>query len=147
MPYGKVGIFVRKFEAYVKVNTPKGKPKNKVLVESIAAVRLSSLKSFWTDAGGFPEGNNTPRWWEIWLRDATNPHDVAETFRECAEAAGVHVSSTELKFPERRVLLAHGTADQLVAIANLFDVLAELPGKDLGRRLRRAARKGTGDFD
>ncbi len=126
VPYGKVGIFVRKFEAYVKVNTPKGKPKNKVLVESIAAVRLSSLKSFWTDAGGFPEGNNTPRWWEIWLRDATNPHDVAETFRERAEAAGVHVSSTELKFPERRVLLAHGTADQLVAIANLFDVLAEL---------------------
>jgi len=126
VPDGKVGIFVRKFEAYANQNAPKsGKPKNRDLVESIAAVRLASLKSFWTDAGAFPTAAE-PIWWEVWLRDATNPHDVVQQFRERAQAAGVVVGPRELRFPERRVLLARATVEQLMEIENLFDLLAEL---------------------
>lgn len=126
VPDGKIDVFVRKFEAYAKENDKRsGKPKNKALVESISAVRLASLKSFWTDAGAFPE-TDQPLWWEVWLRDATNPHDVGQQFRERAEAVGVEVGPRELRFPERRVLLARATVQQLMEIENLFDLLAEL---------------------
>ena len=84
VPDGRVGIFVRKFEAYAREDHPQsGRPRHRTLVESISAVRVASLKSFWTDAGSFPESNE-PIWWEVWLREATNPHDVSEEFRQRA---------------------------------------------------------------
>lgn len=126
VPQGKVGIFVRKFEAYAKEDTKGGKPKNKTLVESIETVRLGVLESFWTDAGGFPETRDEPYWWEAWLPEATNPHDIAALFRERAQAAGIEVSSREIRFPERRVFLARATVNQWLAVDNLFDMLAEL---------------------
>lgn len=126
VPDGKVGIFVRKFETYAAHDAPRsGKPRHKTLVESINAVRLASLKSFWTDSGSFPETSD-PIWWEVWLRDATNPHDVSQEFRQRAQAAGVAVNPRELRFPERSVLIARATVEQLMQIGNLFDLLAEL---------------------
>lgn len=123
LPKGKEGLFIRKFEAYIK-QLP-GKPDNKELVASISRIRLATLKEFWMDAGPFPE-TAEPKWWEIWLRDITNPHDVADVFRERAQSAGVVVGPRELRFPERRVLLAFGTVEQLSQIENLFDLLAEI---------------------
>jgi len=126
VPEGKVGIFVRKIERYAKEDDSRsGKPKNKVLVESIQAIRLASLRSFWTDAGDFPD-TKEPTWWEIWLRRATNPHDAAEIFRERAQAAGIQVGQRTLRFPERFVVVACATVPQLLAIENLFDILAEV---------------------
>lgn len=126
IPEGKVGIFVRKFEAYATENNPRsGKPKNKSLVESISAIRLASLRSFWTDAGNFPETVNSV-WWEVWLRDSVGTQDPSQAFRQRAQAAGVIVSTREIRFPERRVLLTRATVDQLLGIGGLFDLLAEL---------------------
>jgi len=126
VPEGKVGIFVRKFEAYANENTKTGKPKNKDLAESITAIRLAALESFWTDAGAFPKETDKPFWWEVWLHEATNPHDVAAVFRERAQAAQIQVGSHEIHFPERCVLLARATVRQWTAFENLFDILAEL---------------------
>lgn len=71
VPDGKIGIFVRKFEAYAdpsKDSKPKNperpsKPRNNDLVASIGQVRLAALESFWTDAGAFPSdrGDRFPR--------------------------------------------------------------------------------------
>lgn len=126
VPDGKIGIFVRKFEAYARENDPRsGKPRNKTLVESINAVRLASLNAFWTDTGPFPK-TGAPIWWEVWLQDTTSPPDVAQEFRERARATGVDVGPRELRFPECRVLLARATISQLMEIESLFDLLAEL---------------------
>lgn len=131
VPAGKVRIFVRKFEDYVArdiVNERTGetKPKNKPLVESIRAIRLAALESFWTDAGRFPSETDEPQWWEVWLVEATNPHDVGDQFRGRAKAAGIQVGPREIRFPERRVLLARATVEQWTDFDNLFDMLAEL---------------------
>lgn len=128
VPDGKVGLFVRKFEAFADPtkDSKKGKPKNNDLVASIGQIRLAALESFWQDAGEFPTEKDQPLWWEVWLRDATNPHDVVDDFRQRAQAAGVLVSNRELRFPDRRVVLARATVTQLLAIENLFDILAEL---------------------
>jgi len=126
VPEGKVGLFVNKFEAYAREDTKKGKPKNRQLAESINHVRLAALESFWTDAGTFPENRDEQLHWEIWVREFTNPHDVSEEFRTEAESLGIEVSSREIRFPERRVLLARASVNQLARLARLFDILAEL---------------------
>lgn len=127
VPKGKVGIFVRMLEAYAHKDDPRsGKPKNKTLAESIARIRLAALESFWMDAGQFPAEMDKPLWWEVWLREAANPHDVGAVFRERAKAAQVEVGLHETRFPERRVLLARATVQQWIAFENLFDILAEL---------------------
>jgi len=128
IPDGKVGLFVRKFEAFADAakDSPKGTPRNNDLVASIGKIRLAALESFWMEAGEFPKEKEQPLWWEVWLGDATNPHDVVDVFRQRAQAAGVLVSHRELRFPDRRVVLARATVSQLLAIENLFDILAEL---------------------
>lgn len=104
VPDGKLEVFLRKFEAYAREDDPRsGKPKNKILVESISAVRRASLKSFWTDAGPFPEGDD-PLWWEFWLRDTQNEPDVADVFRKRARAVGIDVTPRDLLFPVQRSL-------------------------------------------
>lgn len=128
VPDGKVNLFVRKFEAFAdsSKDSEKGTPKNNDMVASISQVRLAALESFWMDAGEFPREKDQPLWWEVWLRDATNPHDVVAVFRQRAQAAGMLVSHRELRFPDRRVVLALASVTQLLAIENLFDILAEL---------------------
>jgi hypothetical protein len=126
VPEGKLGTFIRKLEAYAAENTRTDKPKNQLLAESIGDVRLASLRSFWTDAGEFPTEENQAQWWEVWLQDAGNENDVSQEFRRRAEAAGIQVGARELRFPERRVLLARATIRQMLAVENLFDLLAEL---------------------
>ncbi len=128
IPNGKVGLFVRKFEAYADPakDSKKGKPKNNDLVASISQIRLAALESFWQDAGEFPTEKDQSFWWEVWLGEMTKPDDVVDIFRRRAQAAGVLVSNRELRFPDRRVVLARGTVTQLLAIENLFDILAEL---------------------
>ena len=60
------------------------------------------------------------------MREKVNPRDISEKFNEAAAAAGIEVSQREIRFPERRVLLAKATTQQLTQIENLFDMLAEL---------------------
>lgn len=128
IPDGKVGLFVRKFEAFANPakNTKNGKPANNDLVSSISQIRLAALESFWMESGAFPQQANQSLWWEVWLREETNPHDVVAVFRQRAQTAGVLVSQRELYFPDRRVVLALASVTQLLAIENLFDILAEL---------------------
>ncbi|MFG0333844.1 MAG: S8 family peptidase, partial [Maioricimonas sp. JB049] len=60
------------------------------------------------------------------LRDTADTADVAEQFRQRANAVGVLVRSRELRFPERCVVCARASLLQLTQIENLFDLLAEL---------------------
>ena len=133
IPNGKVGLFVRKFEAFAdpaKDSKPKdltksGKPANFNLVASITQIRLAALESFWTDNDEFPS-DRQPLWWEVWLREARNPHDVVDVLRPRAQVVGAMVSERSLRFPDRRVVLVRATVTQLLGIENLFDILAEL---------------------
>jgi len=149
IPDGKVGLFVSKFEAYADPakDSPKGKPKNNDLVSSIAQIRLAALESFWMEAGEFPKEKEQPLWWEVWLREATNPHDVVDVFRQRAQAAGVLVSNRELRFPDRRVVLVRASVTQLLSNENLFDILAELRlAKILAVEFLELAPRDQGEF-
>ena len=71
VPEGKAGLFVRKFEAYIK-QTP-GKRDHQKLVESITSIRLAALEAFWTDAGSFPQDRSERLSWEVWLASERTP--------------------------------------------------------------------------
>ncbi|MBL8870970.1 MAG: S8 family peptidase [Planctomycetaceae bacterium] len=143
VPNGKVGLLIRKFEAFADTTkdrkptdpTKPGKPANFNLVASINHIRLAALESFWTDNCEFPKDVGA-LWWEVWLREATNEHDVAVALRQRAQDVGAIVSERSLRFPDRRVVLLRATIPQLLGIENLFDILAEL----------RTAKILAGDF-
>lgn len=126
VPDGKLGIFIKRFEEYATLDTNKGKPRHEQFAASIASVRRASLHSFWTDAGSFPEPPTQRRWWEVWLRDLAGAPDVAAEFRALAQAVNISVSARELRFPERRVVLAYASAEELGRLTPLFAILAEL---------------------
>ncbi len=145
VPKGKIGVFIRKFEEYLTRDRSPGTPSHKALVESISKVRLAALESFWTDAQSFPQEPDTPFWWEVWLHESTSPHDTSQVFRSMAQAAGIEIALRELRFTERRVLLARATVRQWLAVENLADVLAELRlAKTLaGEFLKMSSRAAT----
>lgn len=136
VPTGKASYFVKRLEQYAHEDTDgdQPRPRHRALVESIAAIKLATLESLWTDAGTFPTEPGKRRWWEIWLRESAvtqnqedeSQRDVVDEFRKRAAFVGIDVPKQQLRFPERRVALAHASIRQLLAIENVFDLLAEL---------------------
>ncbi len=126
IPEGKTSYFIKRLEQYAAEETKKGNPRHQALIESISEAKLATLESFWRDAGAFPSEVTTDIWWEVWLADLDPAQDVAVQFRDRASQTNVLVADRELSFPERRVVLARGTAAALARVPNLFDLLAEL---------------------
>jgi hypothetical protein len=129
---GKVGHFLKRFEEYVTQRTAKkGEPKHKPFVERIASLKLATFQSLWTDAKtDFPKAEEAI-WWELWLR-RHDGHEL-ERFHEFAEATNLEVGRRHLAFPDRIVVLARGTAEQLSSSIDVLNDLAET------RRAREAA--------
>lgn len=124
VPTGKLSYFEDKVEEYLAQSTPRGNPKNKPLVESIAEIRLAVLEGFWTDDPTlFPAVGKTI-WWEVWLR-GENGHGLTR-FREYAQKAGIKVGDKHLEFPDRFVVLVYADRKQMTGSIELLDVVAEL---------------------
>lgn len=127
VPEADADYFTGKVEQYRDEETKNGNPKNQNLVARIEDVRLSALRSLFTDAAElFPEGEAAV-WWEVWLRDQRLPN-----FRTVAERLNVTVRDHLVSFPERDVVLALGTAETMSALVANTDAVAELRApKDL----------------
>ncbi|TWU49474.1 S8 family peptidase [Rubripirellula reticaptiva] len=127
VPDGKMGFFVKRCEEYAREETggKTPRPKHKDLIEGISQIRLASLKSFWSDAGSFPTEVENEYWWELWL-SSVSQDNVASKFQADAQPIGITVAPEKLRFPERMVVLAKATANQLKSIPNLFEYLAEV---------------------
>ncbi len=128
VPEGQIGYFVKRFTDYADPSkvTSKGNPANQDLVASIADIRLAVIESFWMDASPFPSDHLKTQWFEVWLSDLQGDADVADLFRQLAERNGILVSTYSLRFPDRVVLIARASVQDLLKVENLFDFLAEL---------------------
>lgn len=123
VPNGQLSAFEHKVRKYQTKNTPNGHPAHERLIAPVSAIRLAALRDFWTDTEAeFPATNAVGRW-EIWVRDDA---DAIEQFERNIAAAGIEVAASHLAFPERRVYLARGTAQQLAASVEVVDAIAEL---------------------
>jgi len=142
VPRGKFVLLLRIVEAYeTKVSARSGQPRNRLLVESIASIRLAAVRDFWQDTLAFP-GDAEQIWWEVWLRatDGAPPTEVHGRFVGVAAPLGIRVSEQLVAFPERVVTLAHGTPESLSRSLDLLSLVAELrKAKELASAYRDLA--------
>ena len=127
IPEGKVGHFLTRFQQYATEDTETGKPKNRELVDRIAAIQLATLRALWTDdAAEFPP-DEALTWWEVWLR---RDHEAAgaevQRFEVFAHAHNLDLGVRRLAFDDRTVCLVRATAVQLSASLDVLSDLAEL---------------------
>lgn len=126
VPEGKESIFLDAFDKYCREDRHTGKPVNKKFAESINRIRLATIKSFWTDNLAAPPDSDI-RSYEIWIRRSkgSTEADVAD-FKNRATAVGVNTTERSIVFPERIILLASTSLQQLTQVEGLFDILAEV---------------------
>ncbi|WP_438033752.1 S8 family peptidase [Sorangium sp. So ce204] len=125
VPSGQLGYFEKKVEEYLTKTTKKsGNPKNKPLIESIAEIRLAVLEGFWTDDPALFPPAGKAICWEVWLRGEGD--DLLARFREYAQKVKLQVGDEQLRFPDRLIVLAYGTREQMTGSIELLDVIAEL---------------------
>lgn len=129
VPDDKISTFLKRFEQYLNEETDKGAPRNSKLVDSIAELKLATLRTLWTDERTlFPSQGGA--WWEVWLRADSEAEGsstaVLQRFKTFAERAGIRVKEKNLQFVDRVVLLAYGTAQALSSSIDIIGDIAEL---------------------
>ncbi len=125
VPEGKVGHFLKRFEAYAQ-DTPreKGETRYEDVFDRVAELRLATLKSLWTDDASLYPEESARIWWEVWLRRVDGRE--LERFMEFATLTGIDVSERRLQFDDRTVVLARATPSQLVASTEVIADVAEV---------------------
>jgi len=124
----KLVNFIRLIEKYRDEETASGRPRNQKLVDSIAQIRLLTVRDLWQDSDSiaFP-GLNEEIWWEIWLRKAAGSAEASHShFVEAARPLDIRVDAQYVEFPERVVVLAWATPTQLAQSVDLLAYVAEL---------------------
>ena len=138
VPDGKLSILENKVIAYLDESndSDKGLPRNQKLLNAICSIRVASIKSLWTDDPEvFPQFTHETLWWEVWLPVRGDRIAVVENFKMLAEGLDFRVAQGQIEFPERTVMLAYGSLEQMQRSVLILNSIAEL---------RRA--KETADF-
>lgn len=121
VPEAKRDLYLNKVDEYRTKDTSTGKPKNEPLVASVQDVRLAHARSFFTDDMQLFPAAGQQAWWEVWLRTGTQP-----TLAYAAGFLNVVLREHVVHFPEREVLLALATPEQIGVIVSNTDAIAEL---------------------
>jgi hypothetical protein len=129
VPDGKLEVFERLIMEYLA--DKKGKKNQsldrKSLINTIQEIRAATFNGLWTDDDSvLPMTDNEAVWWEIWLPVGCNRETTTGQFRAMAEKVGLHVSSGQLQFPERTVLLMKGTKNQVTRSVPVLNSIAEI---------------------
>jgi hypothetical protein len=126
VPEGKLTHFIKLVSQYLENDTPKGKPRNQRLIDSISDLRKAALEALWMDdIETFPI-DNEEIWWEIWLRVGNDREAYLNFFKDHASQIGLQMGQLEIQFPERTVIVAKGTKEQMSQSINLLNSIAEL---------------------
>lgn len=128
IPQAKRSYFLQKAIAYATEDNPPKKdgsstPKNAKLIESIGGVRAAILESsFWQDSPDRLPGE-VPEWAEAWI--SSEDLTVIEVFVQICTELGIQIGDGSLSFPERTVRLILANRQQLEALIELSDSIAE----------------------
>jgi hypothetical protein len=134
VPDEKVHVLLRKLESYRDFNpvAPQGR-ENRKLVESIANIKLATLRELWTDDPALYPAAHTSITWEIWLRRASLDQRAVADQRSSLDALinaapdfGYEVLSNALTFVDRIVVLVGATREQLSRGAEILGTIAEV---------------------
>ena len=130
VPEGKLPHFEKllvDYVAYRRVSDGKIPRDNQALIDAIRAVRAATFDSLWTDtANALPYEKNEVIWWEAWLPAGKHQGMVIADFSKVVEMSGLVVGKHVLQFPERLVVLIHGSKAQLLGSPLILNMIAEL---------------------
>ncbi|WP_215845181.1 S8 family peptidase [Candidatus Pantoea bituminis] len=99
----------------------------KALVNTLSAIRLSTIRSLWTDEPNLlPADPAEEFWWEVWLPVRGNRAAVFEDFRAVIAACQCRASEHAVPFPERTVTWMYGSQSAFSQSALLLNCVAEL---------------------
>lgn len=100
---------------------------HKALINTLSAIRLSTIPSLWTDDPALlPDDPAEAFWWEVWLPVRGNRAAVMSDFRAIATACRCRVSEHSVSFPERTVTWMHGSQSAFSQSALFLNCVAEL---------------------
>ena len=127
VPEGKLVILENLITAYLdESRDTKTGPRNHRLLNAISSIRAATLEALWTDTAEFPSAEEGLIWWEVWLPLRGERSGRMDSFRERAEVQDIEVGQGELIFPERRVLLARASLEQMQQSMVTLNSIAEL---------------------
>ncbi len=129
VPDGKLGHFERLIIDYLaEKRDKKGRARdNQRLLDAIRQIRAASLRALWTDdPETFPTTDEGSVWLEVWFPVRRDRRETNRAFRVRADSQGIKVPEGELIFPERTVLLAHASIDQMQRSMVTLNTIAEL---------------------
>lgn len=129
VPDGKLDLFEKHIIAYLERRKDGlGHARDhRRLLDAIRQIRTAGLQALWTDASeAFPTAEDAPVWWEVWLPVRKDRHATTAAFRERASGQCMHLATGELRFPERTVLLARASVEQMRASIVMLNSIAEL---------------------
>ncbi len=116
LPDKRLNFFNKRIDKYGDESLDEGGQKGFTLsVDSIEAISLAELDSFWMDDGPLPENHRQVYVWEVWLRKGQS-----QFIRENAHKYDIRISDHNLKFQECEICLISATLDQL-ALLQIFE--------------------------
>ena len=90
VPDGKLDHFERLVREYLERKEDiLGRPRdNQRIIDAIRSIRAASLRALWTDTEEFPDNEEGPLWWEVWLPVRSDRQRVLSAFRNRVDAIG-----------------------------------------------------------
>lgn len=129
VPDGKLAHFEEYIVDYLeeKKNSRGRAHDHRKLLDAIESIRAAGIRALWTDDPQLlPNDPTAVFWWEVWLPVRGQRQAVVEDFKKLARLAECVVSDKQVNFPERTVLLMHGSQQQLSRSVMLLNCVAEL---------------------
>src|SRR6266513_809042 len=128
VPEGGLVRFERLLEDYndPRRDTSKQRPKNEPLIAQIEHIRAAALDALWMDEPALIPPPGQRIWWEVWLRAGQDRQANFEFFRTHGAHIGLQVRDRYMNFPERIVVAARGTREQMSQSMRLLNLIAEL---------------------
>lgn len=112
----------RKLQAY-RQTAQEQRARNENLLNRIDSVDLANLRALFTDDEDLFPPDDTPTWWEVWLRGP----GLRPQFQLAARSLNIITQPEEvIEFPEREVTLAFGSTTSLGRLLLRTDSVAEL---------------------
>ena len=121
----------KKVEEYLTKETPKQKPRNQQLIETIEQITYAELDDLWIGGENEPLPQEARQWIEVWFFNENKiqqDDDSTALLRTLIQELSIECKESTLSFPERIVMTVHANrSDMLRLMAASGDVIAFAP--------------------
>ena len=129
VPDGRLAHFEKYVEDYLaeRRNAKGHSLDHRSLLNTISSIRSAEIRALWTDDPALlPQDPTEAFWWEVWLPVRGDRDAVVGDFRKLAALSECQVAEHQINFPERTVVLMHGTQQRFSASVMTLNCVAEL---------------------